>query len=286
MSAPRVTSAALEMAFDLSASAAIIGPGTAPSLGLSAVPGATIFEVARLGDVTGSAFDLLATLVTLTILPENLESELESGGGGALLASFSPGGSVGLGQGMGLSRSNDGIGGGEPEVTNPANRVRSRRHGPGQYPGGSAGPVGAVRRRSGRGVAGASHPAGSRRGREWHSDRVRPATNPEPGSSKPCSPGRSVAVRDEIPLRFARRDQSPLPAKSQEPAGAATNGVWRSEPGAGVSVSVSSRAGFPPVLAAVDAALEELGESVPRANRLLRIVPPAIDEQSDAPFRQ
>ena len=71
---------ALEMSFDLSASAAIIGPGTAPSLGLSSVPGATIFEVARLGDVTGSAFDLLATLVTLTILPENLESELESGG--------------------------------------------------------------------------------------------------------------------------------------------------------------------------------------------------------------
>jgi hypothetical protein len=92
--------------------------------------------------------------------------------------------------------------------------------------------------------------------------------------------------RSETKSRSGSRDgtKSPLPAKRQEPAGAATNGVWRREPGAGVivSVSLSSRAGLPPVLAAVDAALEELVESVSRSNRLLRTVPLAIDERSDS----
>ena len=200
--------AALEMAFDLSSSAAIIGPGTAPSLGLSAVPGATIFEVARLDDLNGSAFDLLATLVTLTILPENLESELESGGGGALLASFSPGGSVGLGQGLGLSRSNDGTGSGEPEVANPANRIRPVPAVPARpaplwigWPHGHSSPSGWTRRGE------ASRTAGPRRRREWPSDRVEPAARPGPGSSQPRPSGRSVAVRDETPLQLARRDQ-------------------------------------------------------------------------------
>jgi hypothetical protein len=44
---------------------------------------------------------------------------------------------------------------------------------------------------------------------------------------------------------------------------------------------VSSRAGFPSVLATVDAALEELGESLPRSNRLPRILPWAMDDTSD-----
>jgi len=48
---------------------------------------------------------------------------------------------------------------------------------------------------------------------------------------------------------------------------------------------VSSRTGFPPVVTAVDAALEELGESTPRSNRVLRIVPPAIDQRSESPVQ-
>jgi len=275
--------AALEMAFNLSAAAAIIGPGTAPLLGVSSVPGATILEVARLGDVTGSAFDLIATLVTLTILPENLESELESGGGGAaLLASFSPGGSTGLGQSIGVGRSNDGSGGGEPEVTNPANAA-----GPGGT-GQASTPVDRL-------APWAQFAVGL--DQAWQELRARLVpgaveNGPAPGSGSPRiqsqAPSRLAPQADpsrsEPKSRSGSRDAttSPLPIKSQEPSGAATNGVWRSQPGAGVSVSLSSRAGFPPVLAAVDAALEDLGESLPRSNKLLRIVPPATDERTDS----
>jgi hypothetical protein len=109
---------ALELSFDLSSSAAIIGPGTAPSLSLSAAPGVMTFEVARLGEVTGSAFDLIASLVTLTILPENLESQQQSEGGGALLASFSLGGTTGLGQSLNQGKGPEG---GRSEDTQSAN---------------------------------------------------------------------------------------------------------------------------------------------------------------------
>ena len=273
---------ALEMSFDLSSSAAIIGPGTAPLLGVSSVPGATIFEVARLGDVTGSAFDLLATLVTLTILPENLESELESGGGGALLASFSPGGSTGLGQGLGLSRSNDGVGGGEPEVTNPANAS-----GPGGT-GQASTPVDRL-------APWAQFAVGL--DEAWQELRARlvpdaaengPATGSGPprvqSQAPPSLAPQADPSRSEAKPRSSSRDgtNSALPARSQQPAGAATNGVWRRAPGVGVTVSRSSRAGFSAVLAIVDAALEELGESPPSADRSLRIEPQAKDERSDS----
>ena len=113
--------AALEMAFNLGAEAPIVGPGSEPSPGPSPAPGLTIVQVSELGGSNSSAFDLIATLVTLTVLPENLESDLESSGGGtALLAGFSPGGSVGSGQSLlSLSTGNDG-GDGEPEVNTPA----------------------------------------------------------------------------------------------------------------------------------------------------------------------
>ena len=79
------------MAFDLSAAGAIVGPGSAPLFGPSPAPGVTIVQVAQLGGSSGSVLDLIATLVTLTVVPGNLESELESAGGGAaLLAAFRP----------------------------------------------------------------------------------------------------------------------------------------------------------------------------------------------------
>ena len=272
---------ALEMAFDLTSAGAIIGPGTAPSLGLSAVPGATIFEVARLGDVTGSAFDLLATLVTLTILPENLESELESGGSGALLASFSPGGSVGLGQSLGLSRSSDGVGGAEPEVTNPANATGPGGTGQASTPVDRLAPwaqfaVGldeAWQELRARLVPGAAE-----NGTATGSSPPRVQSQAPPSLAPQADPSRS-----EPKSRSSARDatKSPLPARSQQPTGAATNGAWRSRPVAGVSVSLSSRAGFSPILAAIDAAIKEMGESPPHSNRLLQIVMPAMDDPSD-----
>ena len=115
--------AALEMTFDLSSAGATVEPGLSPTpgvspvLGVSPVPGATILQVARLGDVTGSAFDLIATLVTVTVVAGNLESELEGEGGGtALLASFAPGGTSGLGQSLRMNNDEGDFDEGDPDV--------------------------------------------------------------------------------------------------------------------------------------------------------------------------
>ena len=272
------------MAFDLGGAAAIIGPGTAPSFGPSPVPGVTIVEVARLGGSTGSVFNLIATLVTLTVMPANLESELESAGGGAaLLAAFSPGGATGLGQSTcGLSRSNDGSGGGEPEVTNPADPT-----GAGQ----ADAPVERLApwAQFAVGLDEAWQELRDRLAGAAARPRPRTASAAGPPSASELKPRRASSFLRPI-RRGPRRSPAPVratgpalhpPAKSQEPAGAATNGAWRSRPGPGVILS--SRTGFPPVLAAVDVAIEELGESVPRSNRLLQIVPPAADDRSDSP---
>src|SRR5262249_38005104 len=64
-------------------------------------PGVTIVLVAQLGGISGTALDLIATLVTMTVTTGSLEGELEaSGGGTALLAVFAPGGLGGFGQGL------------------------------------------------------------------------------------------------------------------------------------------------------------------------------------------
>jgi hypothetical protein len=98
--------ATMELAFSVTSVLATVGPGLSPLLDVSLVPSATILQVARLGDVTGSALDLVATPVTLTVVPANLESELEAAAGGAaLLASFAPGGSTGFGEDLGLDKS-------------------------------------------------------------------------------------------------------------------------------------------------------------------------------------
>jgi hypothetical protein len=86
--------------------------------GPSTVPAVTIVLVARLGEISGSALDLIATLVTVTVIPGNGESDLSSAGGTpALLASFGPdGGSTGVGQSLDTDKSDQGGGGGEPEA--------------------------------------------------------------------------------------------------------------------------------------------------------------------------
>jgi hypothetical protein len=97
--------AAIDLAFNLGSD---IGTGgdigarlSAPLPGFSAVPDANIFQIAQLGSSSGAGFELIATLVTLTVVPGNLESELGSTGASvALLASFGPGGSTGLGQSL------------------------------------------------------------------------------------------------------------------------------------------------------------------------------------------
>ena len=105
--------AALQMTFDLSDAATIVGPGSAPLFGPSPAPIVTIVEVAQLNGSSGSVLDLIATLVTVTMVPGNLESEEESAAGGALLAAFSPGTATGLGQKLGVSQV-DQSGGAEP----------------------------------------------------------------------------------------------------------------------------------------------------------------------------
>jgi hypothetical protein len=113
--------AAVQMAGDISSDEAIIASGFPALLGSSPVPEATILQVARLGDVTGSALDLIATPVTLTVVPANLEHELESAGAGtALLASFAPVGPGALGQGHDSSNTNSGTGRGDRATVVPS----------------------------------------------------------------------------------------------------------------------------------------------------------------------
>ena len=127
------TSAESEAQDGLGLAAPIGGLGSDPPPQPSQVPSVNVLQIARLADQSGSALDLVATFVTLTVVPGNLESELESADDGAvLLASFVPGGSTGLGQGLGLS-DNDIGGSGAAEsqsVQNPtdstAGRLRAR----------------------------------------------------------------------------------------------------------------------------------------------------------------
>jgi len=277
--------AALQMTFDLGAAGAILGPGSVALLGSSTAPGVTIVQVAQLGGSSGSVLDLIATFVTLTIVPGNLESELESAGGGtALLASFSPGTSTGLGQSLSLSQGNEGGGAGETDVRNPAD---SSAAGQANAPVERLAPwarfaVGldeAWQELRARLVGSARAAIVGEDGKASGSPRVQTQA---PSS---LAPSRADPSRSELKSRSRSRggDDSADPGGRQAPTGATRSGAWRNEPVAGVSVS--SRTGFPPVVAAVDAALEELGESVARPNRVLRIEPSAIDEQSDSPVQ-
>ncbi len=274
--------AALQMAFDLGGAAAL-GPGTAPLLGLSAAPALTILQVARLGDVTGSALDLIATFVTLTVVPVNLEGELEAGGGTALLAAFSPGGATGLGQSLGASRENDGGNGdGDPDFKNPADLNAA---GQANAPADRLAPwarlaVGLdeawqeLRARLAGGERAALGQAGGEEGGTSGSSRVQTKS---PASLAP----QADPTRSGTKSRSGSRDGVELqrPATGQEPAGAKTSAVGRI--GRGLRLSLVNRVGFPPDPEAVDAAIQDLGHFVPRIDRLIRIVPLATGDGSD-----
>ncbi len=280
--------AALEMAFNLDGGATVVGAGFGASTGLSTAPGLTIVQISQFGGSSGSVLDLIASIVTFTVVPANLESELESAGGGtALLASFSPGGATGSGQSLGLPSANDDGALGEADVKNAAGTTDGSS--PGQ---GSA----AVDRLApwARFAVGLDDAWQELRARVVGSERAMPAPTAGDDGAAPGAP----RVRTQAPSRLTPdvdssrsdtksrsglRDGTPAlsPSRTDEPAPAATNGVWRHTPAAGERVSY--RAGVLRVLAAVDRAIEELDGSVPRSSRLVRILPPAAVERSECP---
>ena len=272
--------AALESAFDVSSEWAIIRPGMAPLLGSSAVPGVTIQQVARLGDLGGSAFDLIATLVTVTVVPGNTESELESARGGtALLAGFSPGGSS-FGQSLGSSDGDDG--GGALAVKNPQNPADA-------VASGQAGSRVDRLAPWARFAAGLDDGWQELRARMTYLERVIlvPADDEKGTSSGPPRvqiQAASSPIPQADPSRpksnsrsdSSDRTRSQMPTSGQEPVGGATGGSARRVLGAGLS----KRTGVPPGVAAVDAALGELGMSAPLANEPLRLERPAGEDRT------
>jgi hypothetical protein len=275
--------AVLEMAFDLSAADALVAPGLPPLLEVSLVPAATILQVARLGDVTGSALDLIATPVTLTIDPGNLESELESAGGGtALLASFAPGASAGLGQGVGESSTEyDGAASGAaPVMQSPATTAAGQQNTPVDH------------------LAPWAHFAAGVDD-TWHELRARLSdterANRAPGaqvngtgsgfqrgadlvlsSIAPQADGFGPTMSSIPDTPWSR--SSRLTRRSLAPAGATSSADGNNGNRSGINAS--NRAGFRSTLAAVDAAVDDLGASAPRSNRVVPIARPS-NELSD-----
>ena len=206
--------AALEMAFNLDGAGAIAGPGSAPSLGPSS-PGVTIVQVSQLGGSSGSVLDLIANLITLTVLPENLESELESAGSGTtLLAAFSPGGPTGSGQGLSQSSSKNDDGNGDADVKDQGSTTEPAAAGPANAAIDCLAPWA-------RFVVGLDDAWHELRARLAESERVRVgparnrercshrcATRPVPAIFRTHSQARSISAWHEIRLRFARRHQT------------------------------------------------------------------------------
>jgi hypothetical protein len=106
--------AALQLSFDLSGGAASMGvPSTvvvtpsslpAPSETLSQAASGSVQQVAQLMGLSGSTFDLAATLLTVSVIPTHTDSALSAS-------------SAGLGQGMGQANRNDGSGGSAAELS-------------------------------------------------------------------------------------------------------------------------------------------------------------------------
>jgi hypothetical protein len=273
--------AAFEMAFNLEGEAAV-GPGSAPSLGPSAAPGLTIVQVSQVGGSSGSTLELIATLITLTVLPENLESELESAGGGtALLASFSPGASIGSGQSLvafsGKTseadlRSQDGSTG--PGAVGPANAAIERLAPWAQFAIGLDDAWQELRARVVGSERDAPVPAknedavgsGAPRARAQAPARLIPGADPSRSDTKARSVSPDSAGAQPQPVS----DERAVPAKNR--AAPAARG------------SAFNRAGFHRALTAVDRAIEELGAPVPPSRRLPRTAPSADAAESD--FRE
>jgi hypothetical protein len=276
--------AALEMAFDLSSAGAIVGPGSPPPLGSSAVSGASILQIARLGDVTGSPFDLIATLVTVTVVPGNLESALEAGGGTALLASFGPGGSTGLGQSMRLfTVEDDNSGNGYPEAKTLTDASSARQ---------ASGPADRL-------APWASFAVGL--DEAWQELRARmtdieraimaPAADENggaPGSPRIQAPAPSSIIPQADPSQPKTNSHSDLrdgtrfeSQTSGPPPTGAPDRTMRNGTDANASKLIGT--GLPPGVATIDSAIEALGGSMPRANPPLWNAPAATEVRTNSP---
>src|SRR5262249_13372735 len=95
----------------------VVGPSSGPGTSVASlpVPGGEGMLGARLGAISGTSLDLIASLVTLTVAPGGPEGEFNSAGGTGLLAVFAPGGATGFGQGLRAGGDDEG-GAGEPEA--------------------------------------------------------------------------------------------------------------------------------------------------------------------------
>jgi hypothetical protein len=279
-----ISAGASEPALDLGPAAPVVGLGSAPEPSAPPVPSGPVLQIARLADVSGTALDLIATFVTLTVVPGNLESELESSGGGAeLLASIAPAGSTGLGQGPGRG----GFDTGEGSATAPSPEA------PSDTAAGQA--VVAPDRLPAwaRFAAGLDDDWPELRARI--KDATRESTAPGPDRDGPAlpSPGASLETpsgvvpangtdpsRPETTTgRALDRGESPLLRATNSPPLGTRHGAvrpFRKDVGADFLGRLNDR----PLVAAVDAAVEELGGHVSRADREIRALPSSLDASS------
>ena len=262
--------AAFEMAFNLEADATTIGPASAPTLGPSSAPGVAIVQVSQLGGSSGSVLDLIANLVTLTVLPESLESELESTSGGTtLLSAFSPGGPTGSGQGLSPSSSKNDDVTGEAELKDEEITTEP----------GAAGQVNAPVDRLApwaRFVVGLDEAWRELRDRLVERERAMPlpvSIVRDEGTSGearvrprvPSSPTREHnPSRSQSNTRSGSREGtgSQVPSRTGKPNGAPANGTSRTAPTAAKTNVVHSTSNH--ILSAIDQVIADLDESLPR----------------------
>jgi hypothetical protein len=250
----------------------VVGPASGPAAlpGLFPVPGVTVVLVAQLGQVSGTALDLVATLVTLTVAPGSLEGELgaTSGGGGTeLLAVFAPGGSVGFGQGSAPGGGEAAEAAGEPEPAKESDASAA---------GGGRPASAAVERLApwARLAAGLEEAWEELRARLGGGERS--GTGPNSGPAEPAGDGPRAHGQGPAPATGARPSQDP-------PRPGSVEGVERPRPAPGREATGAARAGLPrrssqpismprqqpefpaPAASAVDAAIEAMDPVVPTA---------------------
>jgi hypothetical protein len=248
----------------------------------------TIVVVAQLGDVSGTALDLIATLVTLTVAPG---TELESTGGAtALLAVFGPGGANGFGQGPGQDMSEETSRAGEVETANPPNsRDESGSRSEGS-PGERLAPWARL-------AAGLEEAWEALRARLRDGEPSAPAVNTDqkaPAAVAPHGDGegpsgiapagdRPAAAATATDSRPADADRQAGPADGSEPTGEdRTDSTERSDSKAKPMRGAQSMVA--PDLRAVDRALEKLDESTRRCEsvRVVPVVSTTVAERDDA----
>ena len=232
--------------------------------------------------------DLIATLVTLTVVPGNLESELESAGGGAaLLASFSPGGSSGAGQSLGVPGGRDDGGLGEADVKSQVGTTDAGE-------GGQGGGV-VVERLApwARFAVGLDEAWQELRARMVGAERAvsAPTANEEgarlarqrghAGSFPSDSRGGFVGGRHEIPLWFARGGWDSCSIREWRTRRCGDEWSLEERARGRRELGVSTRFSSGP--RGDRSVLEELAEAALRASRLFRVVLPVNGKGRESP---